>query len=86
MTARGDDKVAAMQALLSELVKNQVDMHRNMAGKENQISRLNFPDKFLARDRRIFVKSADRQPRAFRAFQQIGGKTFQNPQTVGGKL
>jgi len=29
--ARGDDKVAAMQALLSELVKNQVDMHRHMA-------------------------------------------------------
>ena len=30
-SARGDDKVAAMQALLTELVKNQVDMHRNMA-------------------------------------------------------
>jgi hypothetical protein len=30
-SARGDDKVAAMQALLTELVKNQVDMHRHMA-------------------------------------------------------
>jgi len=29
--ARGDDKVAAMQALLTELVENQVDMHRHMA-------------------------------------------------------
>jgi hypothetical protein len=28
--APGDDKVAAMQALLTELVKNQVDMHRHM--------------------------------------------------------
>ena len=30
-SARGDDKVAAIQALLTELVKNQVDMHREMA-------------------------------------------------------
>jgi len=30
-SARGDDKVAAMQALLAELVKNQADMHRHMA-------------------------------------------------------
>ena len=30
-SARGDDKVAAMQELLTELVKNQVDMHRHMA-------------------------------------------------------
>ena len=30
-SARGDDKVTAMQALLTELVKNQVDMHRHMA-------------------------------------------------------
>lgn len=30
-SARGDGKVAAMQALLTELVKNQVDMHRHMA-------------------------------------------------------
>jgi len=30
-SARGDGKVAAMQALLAELVKNQVDMHRHMA-------------------------------------------------------
>jgi hypothetical protein len=30
-SARGDGKVAAMQALLTELVKNQVDMHRQMA-------------------------------------------------------
>jgi hypothetical protein len=30
-SARGDDKVVAMQALLTELVKNQVDMHRHMA-------------------------------------------------------
>ena len=30
-SARGDDKVAAMQTLLTELVKNQVDMHRHMA-------------------------------------------------------
>jgi hypothetical protein len=30
-SARGDGKVAAMQALLTELVKNQVDMHRDMA-------------------------------------------------------
>jgi hypothetical protein len=30
-SARGDAKVAAMQALLTELVKNQVDMHRAMA-------------------------------------------------------
>jgi L-2-hydroxyglutarate oxidase LhgO len=30
-SARGDDKVAAMQALLTELVKNHVDMHRHMA-------------------------------------------------------
>ena len=30
-SARGDDKVAAMQALLTELVKNQVDTHRHMA-------------------------------------------------------
>ena len=30
-SARGDDKVAAMQALLTELVENQVDMHRHMA-------------------------------------------------------
>ena len=30
-SARGDDKVAAMQVLLTELVKNQVDMHRHMA-------------------------------------------------------
>ena len=30
-SARGDDKVAAMQALLTELVKNQADMHRHMA-------------------------------------------------------
>ena len=30
-SARGDEKVAAMQALLTELVKNQVDMHRHMA-------------------------------------------------------
>jgi hypothetical protein len=30
-SARGDDKVAAMQALLTELVKNQLDMHRHMA-------------------------------------------------------
>ena len=29
-SARGDDKVAAMQALLTELVTNQVDMHRHM--------------------------------------------------------
>ena len=29
--APGDDKVAAMQALLTELVENQVDMHRHMA-------------------------------------------------------
>ena len=29
-SARGDDKVAAMQALLTELVKNQVDMHHHM--------------------------------------------------------
>jgi hypothetical protein len=31
ISARGDDKVAAMQALLTELVKNQVDMHGHMA-------------------------------------------------------
>jgi hypothetical protein len=30
-SARGDDKVAAMQELLSELVRNQVDMHRQMS-------------------------------------------------------
>ena len=30
-SARGDDKVAAMQAVLTELVKNQVDMHHHMA-------------------------------------------------------
>jgi hypothetical protein len=30
-SARGTDKVAAMQTLLTELVKNQVDMHRHMA-------------------------------------------------------
>jgi hypothetical protein len=30
-SARGDDTVVAMQALLSELVKNQIDMHRHMA-------------------------------------------------------
>jgi hypothetical protein len=30
-SARGDDKVAAMEALLTEVVKNQVDMHRHMA-------------------------------------------------------
>ena len=30
-SARGDDKVAAMQALLTELVENQVEMHRHMA-------------------------------------------------------
>ncbi len=30
-SARGDDKVAAMQALLTELVKNQVGMHHHMA-------------------------------------------------------
>jgi hypothetical protein len=30
-SARSDDKVAAIQALLTELVKNQVDMHRHMA-------------------------------------------------------
>ena len=30
-SARSDGKVAAMQALLTELVKNQVDMHRDMA-------------------------------------------------------
>jgi len=30
-SARGDEKVAAMQALLTELVKNQVDMHHYMA-------------------------------------------------------
>ncbi|SRR5581483_8854820 len=30
-SARGDDKVAAMQALVTELVKNQLDMHRHMA-------------------------------------------------------
>ena len=30
-SGRGDDKVAAMQAILTELVKNQVDMHRHMA-------------------------------------------------------
>ena len=30
-STRGDGKVAAMQALLTELVKNQVDMHRHMA-------------------------------------------------------
>ena len=30
-SARGDDKVTAMQALLTELVENQVDMHRHMA-------------------------------------------------------
>ena len=30
-STRGDDKVAAMQALLTELVKNQVDIHRHMA-------------------------------------------------------
>jgi len=29
-SARGDEKVAAMQALLTELVKNQVDMHHHM--------------------------------------------------------
>jgi len=29
-SAPGDDKVAAMQPLLTELVKNQVDMHRHM--------------------------------------------------------
>ena len=29
--ARGDDRIGAMQALLSELVKNQVDMHHHMA-------------------------------------------------------
>jgi len=30
-SARGDEKVAAMQALLTELVKNQVEMHHHMA-------------------------------------------------------
>jgi len=30
-SAHGDDRVAAMQALLTELVKNQVGMHRHMA-------------------------------------------------------
>jgi hypothetical protein len=30
-STRGDEKVAAMQTLLTELVKNQVDMHRHMA-------------------------------------------------------
>ncbi len=30
-SASGNDKVGAMQALLSELVQNQVDMHRRMA-------------------------------------------------------
>ena len=30
-SARGDEKVAAMQALLTELVENQIDMHRHMA-------------------------------------------------------
>ena len=30
-SARGDDKLTAMQALLTELVKNQVDMRRHMA-------------------------------------------------------
>jgi hypothetical protein len=30
-SARGADTVVAMQALLTELVKNQIDMHRHMA-------------------------------------------------------
>jgi hypothetical protein len=30
-SASGNDKVGAMQALLTELVQNQVDMHRQMA-------------------------------------------------------
>lgn len=30
-SARGDDKVAAMQALLTGLVQNQVDMHHHMS-------------------------------------------------------
>ena len=30
-SARGEDKVAAMQALLTELVKNDLDMRRHMA-------------------------------------------------------
>jgi hypothetical protein len=30
-SARGDDKVVAMQALLTELVTNQLEMHRHMA-------------------------------------------------------
>jgi len=31
-SARGDDTVVAMRALLTELVKNQIDMHRHRAG------------------------------------------------------
>jgi hypothetical protein len=30
-SARGNDKVRAMQAVLTELVQNQVDMHRHMS-------------------------------------------------------
>ena len=30
-SARAEDRIAIMQALLTELVKNQVDMHRDMA-------------------------------------------------------
>jgi hypothetical protein len=30
-SASGNDKVGAMQALLTELVQNQIDMHRQMA-------------------------------------------------------
>jgi hypothetical protein len=39
-SARGDDKVAAMQALLTDLVKNQVDMHRHMAMMHDMMSQM----------------------------------------------
>jgi hypothetical protein len=36
-SASGADKVAAMQTLLTELVKNQVDMHRHMTMMHDQM-------------------------------------------------
>ena len=44
-SARGDDKVKAMQELLSVLVQNQVDMHRQMSMMHDHMMMSQMPHK-----------------------------------------
>ena len=39
-TAKGDDKVQAIQDVVSELVKNQIAMHQRMAMQEHMMSQM----------------------------------------------